>query len=190
MWSGSKSTPVSRRGQYITMCPWKPQSPSSPGPLSLQLLSPFQHRFFSLIHRRDFRTKIHNVEIQQELLTILEALCGVALCGPSHEIWLDMAPEYFKFLFPLLQACVPLLKLFVDSSEIVSVIFALFSFVAEGYPFILDEVSIVNEMSLWCNTWSSRSSQRVKAEIIFVCLEQIRTALWRQFGTDTNLCKV
>lgn len=88
------------------------------------------------------------METQQELLIILEALCGVALCGPTHEIWLDMAPEYFKFLLPLLQACVPLLKLFADSSDIVSVIFELFSFVAEGYPCILDEVSIVNMMSL------------------------------------------
>ena len=118
-----------------------------PHPFSLQLLHPFQHRFTSLIHRPDFQTKFQDVELQQELLAILEALCGVALCGLTQVVWLDMAPEYFNFLLPLLQACVPLLELFADISEVVRVIFDLFCLVAEGYLCILDEVSIVNVMS-------------------------------------------
>ena len=141
-----------RGHQYLTEVSahlhlWNPcwQSPSSL--LSLQLLHPFQHRFTSLIQRPDFRTKFQDVELQQELLVILEALCGVALCGLTQVVWLAMAPEYFHYLLPLLQACVPLLELFADISEVVRVIFDLFCLVTEGYLCILDEVSIVNVIS-------------------------------------------
>ena len=45
---------------------------------SLQLLQPLQHRFTSLVQRPNFRVSCHEVATQQELLSVLEALCGLA----------------------------------------------------------------------------------------------------------------
>ena len=104
-----------------------------------QLLQPFRHRFTTLTHRPDFRAKSQDGEVQQELLAILEALCGLA-----QSTWLDSVQEYFIFLLPLLQACAPLLEVYADVPEVVGVIFELFALVAENYIHFLDRVIVLS----------------------------------------------
>lgn len=103
----------------------------------LQLLQPFRHRFTSLTHRPDFQAKSQDGEVQEELLAILEALCGLA-----KSTWLDSAQEYFTFLLPLLQACVPLLEVCADIPVVASVILELFALVEENYAILLDRVTL------------------------------------------------
>ena len=51
---------------------------TSPPCLSHQLLQPLQQRFSSLVQNPDFGTTCHDTPSVQELLSLLEALCGLA----------------------------------------------------------------------------------------------------------------
>ena len=67
------------RGIFHVMLPPPPLS-LFPSPLLFfpQLLQPLQQRFTSLVHNPNFRSTCHDMPTQQELLSILEALCGLA----------------------------------------------------------------------------------------------------------------
>lgn len=100
-----------------------------------QLLQPFHDRFMSLVHRDDFRSVCQDATVQQTLLNILDAVCGIVEAR---------IPEQFHFLLPFLQVCVSLMEVYSGVSEVITVILKLFSLVAEN-SFVWLESDIVSD---------------------------------------------
>ena len=136
MWDGGGGTDtVPDRGDM--------QSPSSSdidphSSSSTQLLQPLSSRFTSLVRHPSFPTHCQDGPTQQSLLSILEALCGLALYTRA-----DSVEHFFSFLLPLLQTCVELSLLYSDVAEVTGVILRLFGTVAANYVVFLDEVRCV-----------------------------------------------
>ena len=101
--------------------------------LHSQLLQPFHQRFTSLVQQPDFH---QDGCTQQTLLSILEAMCGLAQSARP-----DSVPGFFTYLLPLLQTAVSLLELYSDVPEVGRVILELFALVAENYTVFLNEVA-------------------------------------------------
>ena len=104
-----------------------------------QLLQPFHERFMSLVHRDDFQSVCHDTTVQQTILGILDAMCGLVEAR---------RPEHFEFLLPFLQVCVSLMEVYAGVSEVIAVILQLFSLVTE-YSVIWREsnsVSVVHNI--------------------------------------------
>jgi hypothetical protein len=99
-----------------------------------ELLQPLQQRFSSLVQNPDFGTTCHDTPSVQELLSLLEALCGLA-----HNARPALIQEFFAFLLPLLQASVRLLEVYSDNTEVIRVILELFALMAENYIIFLSE---------------------------------------------------
>ena len=91
----------------------------------------------ALVQLPDFRSRSQDNATQHTLLSILEALCGLAQSTRS-----DSAQEFFSLVLPLLQTTVSLLELYADVPEVVRVILELFCLVAENYTIFLDEVKL------------------------------------------------
>ncbi|KAL5457573.1 hypothetical protein EMCRGX_G034844 [Ephydatia muelleri] len=100
-----------------------------------KLLEPLQKRFMDLVQRPDLRAHCHDREVQQNLLAILEAMCGLAQSARP-----DAVREFYEYLLPLLRLSIPVLELYSGMSDVVTVILELFSLVAENYTAFLDEV--------------------------------------------------
>ena len=88
-----------------------------------------------MVQKPDLRAHCHDREVQQNLLAILEAMCGL---GQSARP--DAVRDFYEFLLPLLRVSVSLMELYLGMSDVVTVILELFSLVAENYTAYLDEV--------------------------------------------------
>ena len=108
-----------------------------------------------LVQRPDLRAHCHDREVQQNLLAILEAMCGLAQSARP-----DAVREFYEYLLPLLRLSIPVMELYSGMSDVVTVILELFSLVAENYTAFLDEVGVVlfplllfMHMYLWLCDW-------------------------------------
>ena len=77
-----------------------------------------------IVQRDDFRSVSQDAPIQQTLLGILDALCGLVEARKS---------EHFVFILPFLQVCVSLMDVYSGVSEVITVVLKLFSLVAEYF---------------------------------------------------------
>ena len=89
-----------------------------------------------LVQCDDFRSVSQDAPVQQSLLGILDALCGLVEARK---------PEHFQFLLPFLQVCVSLMDVYSGVTEVISVILTLFSLVAE-YFVVWFESNIVSAL--------------------------------------------
>ena len=88
----------------------------------------------SIVHRDDFQSVCHDATIQQTILGILDAVCGLVEAR---------RPEQFEFLLPFLQVCVSLMEVYAGVSEVITAILRLFLLVTE-YSVVWRESSFVS----------------------------------------------
>ncbi len=139
----------------------------------MQLLQPFHQRFLSLVHLPEFQSRSPDGTVLHTLLSILEALCGLALGSRPDSIQI-----LFSFLLPLLQTSVSILELYADSPETVRVILELFSLVAENYIVFLNEVGTSDFFSLLKSTGQFQELGRCKHYCLSIKPIRTSTCTW------------
>ena len=126
--------------------------------------------------------------MQQNLLGIMEAMCGVAQSARP-----DAVQEFYEFLLPLLRVSVPLMELYLGTPDVVTVILELFSLVAENYSAFLDEVGTCGVQPT--PQYSSRdcictcTCGDVCVHVCVICLGANVAALRGLSCAHTNICQ-
>ena len=101
----------------------------------LQLLEPLQQRLKFILERYPLKTLSKDPAVKNELLSIVECLCGVGLVSKA-----SLVHTFIIFLQPVLVTLVEVFDAFSNCQEVMVVILELFAIVAENYITFLNEV--------------------------------------------------
>ena len=105
---------------------------------SLQLTEPLSKRFMAQVLRPNFSSTCHDSSTQQELLSIVEVLCGLTDASSGSAVQL-----LFPFLLPLLKSCVSLMEAYSNTQAMCVSVLTLFTLVSENFTIFLEDVSII-----------------------------------------------